>query len=86
MEVNYRGFLNNHFPDLDELNRKLNFPPENELSIILSILNFMPNRFGGYDHQIVIYYIENLQRLIETERKEKEARELQRAKTGQKAF
>ncbi|MEJ2286530.1 MAG: hypothetical protein P8X85_23380, partial [Desulfobacterales bacterium] len=27
LEINYKGFLKNYFPDLDELNRKLNFPP-----------------------------------------------------------
>ena len=161
LEINYRGFLNDYFPDLDELNRKLNFPPgervehntvklmyryarkkdvpfdlvelvfsdysqkpilfkisfkadegntvealkekygmpesinwqkENGRSMVWKkasdtlILNFIPNRIGDYDHQIVIYYTESLQQLIEMERKEKEARELQRAKTGKKAF
>ena len=161
LEVNYRGFLNDYLPDLDKLNRKLNFPPgervehntvklmyryarkkevpfdlvelvfsdysqkpilfkisfkadegntvealkeryglpesinwqkENGRSMVWKkagdtlILNFIPNRFGGYDHQIVIYFTESLQQLIEMERKEKEARELQRAKTGKKAF
>ncbi len=161
LEINYSGFLKAHFPDLDQLNRQLNFPPrervehntvklmyryarkidvpfdlvelifsdydqkpivfkiffktdeantvqalkgkygpaatitwprENGRSMVWQkggdtlILNFLPNRFGGYDHQIVIYYIDNVKQLIDRERKEKEARELQRSKTGKKAF
>lgn len=27
LEINYKGFLKDYFPDLNELNRKLNFPP-----------------------------------------------------------
>jgi hypothetical protein len=27
LEINYKGFLKNYFPDLNELNRKLNYPP-----------------------------------------------------------
>jgi hypothetical protein len=27
LEINYKGFLKNNFPGLNELNRKLNFPP-----------------------------------------------------------
>jgi hypothetical protein len=27
LEINYKGFLKNYFPDLDKLNRNLNFPP-----------------------------------------------------------
>jgi len=27
LEINYKGFLNQHFPGLSELNRSLNFPP-----------------------------------------------------------
>ena len=44
------------------------------------------DRRGNYTYQIVIYFIDNLKNLIETERKEKETKELQRAKTGKKAF
>ncbi len=70
----------------------ITWPRENGRSMVWQksgdtlILNFLPNRFGGYDHQIVIYYIDNLKQLIDRERKEKEARELQRSKTGKKAF
>ena len=161
LEINYSGFLKIHFPDLDKLNRQLNFPPrervehntvklmyryarkidvpfdlvellfsdydqkpilfkiyfktdeadtvqalkekygtpvtitwpkENGQSMVWHkggdrlILSFIPNRFGGFDHQIVIYYIDNLKQLIEMEGKEKEDRELQRTKTGKNAF
>ena len=161
LEINYSGFLKVHFPDLDKLNRQLNFPPrervehntvklmyryarridvpfdlvelffsdynqkpilfkihfktdeantvdalkakygvpksiawqkENGRSMVWQkngdtlILNFIPNRFGDFDHQIVIYYTDNLKQLIETERKEKETRQEQRAKSGEKAF
>ena len=27
LEINYKGFLNNYFPSLNELNQRLNFPP-----------------------------------------------------------
>ncbi len=27
LEIHYKGFLNHYFPDLDELNQRLNFPP-----------------------------------------------------------
>ena len=50
------------------------------------ILSLIPNRFGSYDHQIVIYYIENIKLLLEMERKEKQAIEEQRAKSGNQAF
>lgn len=161
LEINFDGFLKQYFPNLDELNRKLNFPPRERVEhntvklmyryaqrievpfdlveLVFSgynqnpilfriyfkadeantvkalqekygppklidwqkdggrslfwqktgdtlILNFIPNQFGNYDHQIVIYYVENLKRLIDTERKEKEARELERTKAGEKVF
>lgn len=44
------------------------------------------DRRGNYTYQIVIYFIDSLKQLIETERKEKEEKEQQRAKTGKKAF
>jgi len=50
------------------------------------IASRIPDRFGNIEHQIVIYFIGNLKQLIETELKEKEGQELQRAKTGKKAF
>jgi hypothetical protein len=52
----------------------------------LLIVSRIPDRFGKIEHQIVIYFVDNLKRLIDTERKEREEREQQRAKTGKKAF
>jgi len=161
LEINYRGFLAEYFPQLDELNRKLNSPlgervehntvklmyryaqeknvPFNLVELIFSdysktpvlfkinfkldesntvatlqekygppqgidwgedngrslfwkingdflIASRIPDRFGNIEHQIVIYFVGSLEQLIETELKEKEKRELQRAKTGKKAF
>ena len=161
LEINYPGFLKTHFPDIDVLNQKLNFPPRERVEhntvklmyrygrtknvpfdiveLIFSdysknpiffkisfktdeantvetlkqrygqpklfdweqdngksmawkksgdhlILSLIPNRFGSYDHQIVIYFIENIKRLLEMERKEKQAKEAQRAKSGKQAF
>ena len=50
------------------------------------IVSLVPDQFGKHEYQIVIYYVDNLKQLIHTERKEKEAKEQQRAKTGEKAF
>ena len=52
----------------------------------LLIVSRIPDRFGKIDYQIVIYFIGNIQQLIDTEKKEREAEEQQRAKTGKKAF
>ncbi len=161
LEINYRGFLKKYFPELDQLNQKINFPPgervdhntvklmyryaqkknvpfelvelvfsdytdtpvlfkinfkldeanivdtlrekygkpevidwqeENGKSMFWKktgdflIVSLVPDQFGKHNYQIVIYYTDNLEQLIETERKEKEAKEQQRAKTGKKAF
>jgi hypothetical protein len=50
------------------------------------IVSLVPDQFGKHEYQIVIYYVDNLKQLIETERKEKEERERQRSKTGGRAF
>ena len=50
------------------------------------IVSHIPDRFGKIDHQIVIYYTDSLKLLNDTERKEQEKKEQQRAKTGKKAF
>lgn len=50
------------------------------------IVSEKPDQIGNIDHEIVIYYIDNLKQLIETEKEEKEQREQQRAKTVRKAF
>ena len=52
----------------------------------LLIASRIPDRFGHIRHQIVIYYINNLKLLIDTETREKDAQEQRRAKTGEKAF
>ncbi len=161
LEINYRGFLKKYFPQLEELNRQLNFPPgervehntvklmyryaqkqnvpfdyvelifsdytetpiifkinfkKDEANIVetlkkkygnpdiidwkenngqsmywekdadLLIVSLVPDQFGNHEYQINIYYVDNLKQLIETERKEKEEKERQRAKTGENAF
>ena len=50
------------------------------------IVSRIPDRFGKIEYQIVIYFVDNLKQLIDTERKEKEEKERQRAKTGKNAF
>jgi len=50
------------------------------------IVSLVPDQFGQHEYQIVIYYVDNLKQLIHTERKEKEEKEQQRVKTGEKAF
>jgi hypothetical protein len=67
----------------NEKNGKSMFWKKNSDFLIVSLV---PDQFGKHDYQIVIYYTDNLEQLIETERKEKEAKEQQRAKTGKKAF
>jgi len=52
----------------------------------LLIVSRIPDRFGKIEHQIVIYFVDNLKLLIDKERKEREKKEQQRAKTGKKAF
>ena len=69
--------------DWKEKNGKSMFWKKNGDFLIASRI---PDRFGNINHQIVIYYIGNLKQLIDTEIKEKEEQELQRAKTGKKAF
>ena len=161
LEINYSGFLKQYFPEIDALNRQLNFPPgervehntvklmyryarnknvpfelvelvfsdytdtpiifkiyfkKDEADIVATLrekygdpkviswqkensksMYWMKNgdllivsraldRRGNYTYQIVIFFVDNLKQLIETERKEQETNELQRAKTGKKAF
>ena len=50
------------------------------------IVSRVPDQFGKPEYQLVIYYIDNLENLIETERKEKEQKEQQEAKKGKAAF
>jgi hypothetical protein len=50
------------------------------------IVSRVPDQFGNLEYQIVIYFTENLNQMIQTEQAEKEARERQRAKSGKNAF
>jgi len=50
------------------------------------IVNREPDQFGNHEYKLVIYYIDNLEKLIETERKEKEQQQQQEAKKGKAAF
>jgi hypothetical protein len=50
------------------------------------IVSRVPDQFGNPEYKLVIYYIDNLENLIETERKEKEQKEQQEAKKGKSAF
>ena len=50
------------------------------------IVSRIPDRFGNINYQIVIYYIDNLKLLNDTERREKGAQEQQREKRGENAF
>ncbi|UCD78394.1 MAG: hypothetical protein JSW26_23755 [Desulfobacterales bacterium] len=50
------------------------------------IVSLVPDQFGKHEYQIAIYFADNLKQLIDTERAEKEEKEQQRAKTGEKAF
>ena len=161
LEINYPGFLKAHFPHLDRLNQKLNFPPRERIEhntvklmyryaqnkfvpfdyveLIFSnytrtpilfrihfkrdesgiintlkekygapktvawdeatgssfywtkagdelVVSLVPDQFGSLEHQIVIYFTENLNQLIRTEAAEREARKQQRAKSGKSAF
>jgi hypothetical protein len=161
LETNYPGFLKAHFPHLDQLNQKLNYPPRervehntvklmyryaqnknvpfdyvelvfsnytrtpilfrihfkrDESNIINTlkgkygapkkiawneaggtslywtkandklIVSLVPDIYGDLEYQIVIYFTENLNRLIQTEAAAKQAREQQRARSGKGAF
>ena len=66
----------------DQNGRSLYWKKSSDLLIVSRI----PDRFGNIEHQNVIYFVDNLKVLIDTERKEREEKERQRAKTGRKAF
>ncbi len=50
------------------------------------MISLVPDQFGTPEYQIRIFFAENIQALLEKEKTEKEKQELQRAKSGQKAF
>ena len=161
LDTNYPGFIKTYLPKIDELNRKLNFPPgervehdtvklmyrysqrkdapfdyvellfsENSKTPLLVRINFpvddtgivetlktkygppqlidwqeeqgksmvwkknrdvllvslVPDQFGHQTYQIVIYFVQNLEQLIEQEEKERIEKERQRTKSGKTAF
>lgn len=161
LEINYQGFLKKYFPDLDELNQRLNFPPrervehntvklmyryaqkkdvpfeyvelvfsdytkkpvlfkiiftKDEANIVNTlktkygqpevidwkeengksmswkknrdflIVSLVPDQFGKHEYQIVIYFVENLNQLIDSENKEQAEREQKRVQSGKTAF
>jgi hypothetical protein len=49
-------------------------------------VSLVPDQFGNPKYQIRIFFIDNIQALLEQEQIEKENLELRRAKSGQKAF
>jgi hypothetical protein len=50
------------------------------------IVSRVPDQFNNPEYKLVIYYIDNLEQLIETERKEKEQKQQQEAQKGKAAF
>jgi hypothetical protein len=69
--------------DWQEENGQSRFWKQNNDYLIISRV---PDQFGNPEYNLVIFYIDNLKNLIETERKEKEQKQQQRAKTVRKAF
>ena len=95
IKINFKVDESNTVQTLEEkygLPEVVNWHEENGKSMFwkkggdLLIVSRIPDRFGNINHQIVIYYIDNLKLLIDTEKKEKDAQEQQRVKTGEKAF
>jgi hypothetical protein len=50
------------------------------------IVSLVPDQFGNPEYQIRIFFVENIQTLLEREKAEKEKQELRRTQSGQKAF
>lgn len=50
------------------------------------IVSLVPDQFGNPEYQIRIFFVENIQAMLNQEMTEKEKREQKRAKSGQKAF
>jgi hypothetical protein len=67
LEMNYRGFLRDHLPELDALNRQLNYPPgervEHEVVRLMyryarsknSPFDYVELVFGGPSHRPVVF-------------------------------
>jgi hypothetical protein len=161
LEINFRGFLKRYFPELHELNQRLNYPPgervdhntvklmyryfkkkeapfhyvelmfanhsnkplfikimlKKDSSAIIDaierkygqpltiewkdgvgrteywkndrdylIASIAPNRQDRLEYQIMIFYVDNLQELVNREEKERRQREEQRRQAGEIAF
>jgi hypothetical protein len=50
------------------------------------LVSEVPDQFGRHEYQIVIYFVQNLNQLIEKEKNELEKTEQQREKAGERAF
>ena len=50
------------------------------------LVSLVPDQFGRHKYQIIIYFVQNLEELIEIEKNELKKREQQREKAGKKAF
>lgn len=50
------------------------------------IVSLVPDQFGNPEYQIRIFFVENIQALLEQEMTDKEQQELRRSRSGQKAF
>jgi hypothetical protein len=50
------------------------------------IVSLVPDQFGVQEYQIIIYYVDNLRELIETEEIERETKEKERKRSGKRAF
>lgn len=161
LEINYSGFLQEHFPALEALNAQLNPPTrarvdhnilklmyryarkknlpfkyvelifsnysqlpllfkvdfkEDEANVIqtlktkygeprlidwknttgqsmiwqknndVCIVSLVPDQFGNPEYQIRIFFVENMQALLDKEKAEKEKKEIRRTQSGQRAF
>ena len=161
LDTNYTGFIKRYLPKIDELNRKINYPPgervehdtvklmyrysqtknapfdyvelvfseyhrtpllfkinfrtddtgivetlktkygppqiiewkeENGSSMVwrknmdLLLVSLVPDQFGQHGYQIVIYFVQNLNQLLEKEKNERIKKEQQRSKSGKTAF
>ena len=161
LDTNFDGFIKKYLPKIDELNRKINYPPgervehdtvklmyrysrrknapfdyvelvfseydrtpllfkiyfrtddtgivetlkskygppqiidwkeENGSSMVwrknmdLLLVSMVPDQFGHHRYQIVIYFVRNLNQLLEREKSERLKKEQLRTKTGETAF
>jgi hypothetical protein len=50
------------------------------------LISLVPDQFGNPEYQIRIFFVENIQALLDQELTEREERERRRVKSGQKAF